>query len=107
MGDGPFDLRINGLPADMKLAVGGLNEEDTVAITTKGGPINSTRVIQYYIFDQAFRYSNIGYASAMAWVPLLSSALLPVRPNVNMHFSEPAPRKPRYFSSRPASSKSE
>ena len=44
---------------------------DTVAITTKGGPINSTRVIQYYIFDQAFSRYNFGYASAISVVLFL------------------------------------
>jgi multiple sugar transport system permease protein len=44
---------------------------DTVAITTKGGPINSTRVIQYYIYDQAFARYNFGYASAISVVLFL------------------------------------
>lgn len=39
---------------------------DTVAVTTKGGPVNATRVIQYYIYDQAFTRFSFGYASAMA-----------------------------------------
>jgi multiple sugar transport system permease protein len=44
---------------------------DTVAITTKGGPINSTRVMQYYIYDQAFSRYNFGYASAISVVLFL------------------------------------
>jgi multiple sugar transport system permease protein len=44
---------------------------DTVAITTKGGPINSTRVLQYYIYDQAFSRYNFGYASAISVVLFL------------------------------------
>ncbi|WP_071128625.1 carbohydrate ABC transporter permease [Varibaculum massiliense] len=41
---------------------------DTVAITTKGGPINATRVIYYYIWDLAFGQLDFGYASAIAMV---------------------------------------
>jgi multiple sugar transport system permease protein len=44
---------------------------DTVAVTTKGGPINATRVIQYYIYDQAFARYNFGYASAISVVLFL------------------------------------
>jgi multiple sugar transport system permease protein len=44
---------------------------DTVAITTKGGPVNSTRVIQYYIYDQAFTRYNFGYAAAISVVLFL------------------------------------
>ena len=41
---------------------------DTVAITTKGGAINATRVIYYYIWDLAFGQLDFGYASAIAMV---------------------------------------
>jgi multiple sugar transport system permease protein len=44
---------------------------DTVAVTTRGGPINATRVIQYYIYDQAFNRYNFGYASAISVVLFL------------------------------------
>ncbi|HEY8653266.1 MAG TPA: sugar ABC transporter permease [Dermatophilaceae bacterium] len=44
---------------------------DTVAVTTKGGPINATRVMQYYIYDQAFDRYNFGYASAISVVLFL------------------------------------
>jgi multiple sugar transport system permease protein len=41
---------------------------DTVAVTTKGGPINSTRVIYLYIYQQAFERFNFGYAATLAVV---------------------------------------
>lgn len=44
---------------------------DTVAVTTQGGPINATRVMQYYIYDQAFDRYNFGYASAISVVLFL------------------------------------
>ncbi len=37
-------------------------------IMTQGGPVNSTLFYVYYLFNHAFRYGNMGYASAMAWV---------------------------------------
>jgi multiple sugar transport system permease protein len=39
---------------------------DTVAVTTKGGPGNASRVIQIYIYDRAFARSDFGYAAAMS-----------------------------------------
>ena len=39
---------------------------DTVAVTTRGGPVNVTRVIQYYIFQKAFGEGQFGYASALS-----------------------------------------
>ncbi|ONK12230.1 sugar ABC transporter permease [Streptomyces sp. MP131-18] len=44
---------------------------DTVAVTTQGGPVDATRVIQYYIFDQAFTRFDFGYASAISVVLFL------------------------------------
>ena len=41
---------------------------DTVAVTTGGGPLDSTRVIVYYIVQNAFGFFRMGYASAMAVV---------------------------------------
>ncbi|MFI6787182.1 ABC transporter permease subunit [Nonomuraea sp. NPDC050383] len=39
---------------------------DAVAVTTKGGPVNATRVVYYYIYEQAFTHFKMGYASALA-----------------------------------------
>jgi len=41
---------------------------DTVAVTTKGGPGNASRVLQLYIYDRAFARSDFGYAAAMSVV---------------------------------------
>ncbi len=40
-------------------------------IMTQGGPVNSTLFYAYHLFNHAFRYLNMGYASAMAWVLVL------------------------------------
>ncbi|MFC4452872.1 sugar ABC transporter permease [Deinococcus sonorensis] len=34
----------------------------------EGGPVNSTLFYSLYLFQQAFRFFNMGYASAMAWL---------------------------------------
>jgi multiple sugar transport system permease protein len=47
---------------------GSLQIFDTVAVTTKGGPEDSTRVVVYYIVQNAFGYLKMGYASAMSLV---------------------------------------
>jgi multiple sugar transport system permease protein len=39
---------------------------DTIAVTTNGGPLDSTRALVYYIVQNAFSYYKMGYASAMS-----------------------------------------
>lgn len=46
--------------------IGAFQIFDTVAVSTKGGPVNATRVIYYYIYQQAFTFFNMGYAATMA-----------------------------------------
>lgn len=46
--------------------IGSFQIFDTVDVTTEGGPVNASRVIYLYIFDQAFARRNFGYASAMS-----------------------------------------
>lgn len=48
--------------------IGSFQIFDTVAVTTKGGPVNATRVIYYYIYQKAFDQFEFGYASAIALV---------------------------------------
>jgi len=49
---------------------------DTVAVTTRGGPVNVTRVIQYYIFQKAFGEGQFGYASALSVILFLIVGIL-------------------------------
>ena len=35
---------------------------------TEGGPLSSTYVLALYIYDQSFRFFNLGYGSALSWV---------------------------------------
>jgi multiple sugar transport system permease protein len=37
-------------------------------LTGNGGPADSTKVISFYAYDQAFRYLYFGYGAAIAWL---------------------------------------
>jgi multiple sugar transport system permease protein len=39
-----------------------------IYVMTGGGPMRSTTVIVYYIYQRAFEFREMGYASAVAWV---------------------------------------
>ncbi len=41
-----------------------------IYVMTKGGPLNSTKTIVYYIYEKAFENLDLGYASAMAVILL-------------------------------------
>jgi multiple sugar transport system permease protein len=47
-------------------------------IMTQGGPVDSTLFYVYYIFNNAFRYMRMGYASALAWILFLIIFVLTV-----------------------------
>jgi multiple sugar transport system permease protein len=49
---------------------------DTVAVTTGGGPVNASRVIQVYIVERAFDRSDFGYASALSVVLFVILAIV-------------------------------
>jgi len=49
---------------------------DSVYQMTKGGPELSTTVYNFYLYNNAFRYFNMGYASAMAWILFVIIAFL-------------------------------
>lgn len=51
---------------------------DTIAVTTQGGPLDSTRVIVHYIVQNAFSFYKMGYASAMSMVLALAMLLYTV-----------------------------
>jgi multiple sugar transport system permease protein len=41
---------------------------DEIYVTTRGGPLGSTTVIVYYLYQQAFQFFNAGYGAAIAYV---------------------------------------
>ncbi|MBE3594384.1 MAG: sugar ABC transporter permease [Candidatus Carbobacillus altaicus] len=49
---------------------------ETIAIMTGGGPLNSTNMLVYYIYEYGFRFYKIGYASAAAVILLIILSVL-------------------------------
>jgi multiple sugar transport system permease protein len=49
------------------LSINALQLFDEVYLSTSGGPLNSTTVLVYYLYEQAFADFNFGYASAIAY----------------------------------------
>ncbi|WP_179944919.1 carbohydrate ABC transporter permease [Paenibacillus stellifer] len=47
--------------------IGALQDFTRFIIMTAGGPNYSTTTIVYYLYSQAFQYSDMGFASAIAW----------------------------------------
>jgi multiple sugar transport system permease protein len=41
---------------------------DQTYVMTKGGPLNATTTIVFYIFEEAFEWFHMGYASALGYV---------------------------------------
>lgn len=56
--------------------IGSFQVFDIVAVTTKGGPVDATRVLSYYIYQLAFTESDFGYASAISVVLFVVLALI-------------------------------
>jgi multiple sugar transport system permease protein len=53
------------------LTINALQLFDEVYLTTRGGPLYSTTVVVYYLFDQAFHFFRAGLAAAAAYVLFL------------------------------------
>lgn len=61
------------LTSTIAALTGGL---DLIYILTKGGPANSTTLVIFYIFQQAFQYGEFGYAAAMSTFLVLVMLLI-------------------------------
>jgi multiple sugar transport system permease protein len=53
-----------------------LRSFEQVYVITGGGPMNSTNLLVYYIYDQAFAQFDFGYAAAAATVLLLAAFIM-------------------------------
>ena len=49
-----------------------------VAVMTNGGPADATRVFALYLYQNAFTYFKMGYASAMAWLEFIVVVVLTI-----------------------------
>jgi multiple sugar transport system permease protein len=48
--------------------IGSFKVFDHIYLMTRGGPENGTLVLAFYIYEQAFKFFNVGYASALALI---------------------------------------
>jgi len=55
--------------------IGGFQTFTQAFVVTNGGPINSTLVYALYLYQQAFAYFHMGYASALAWILFVMVAI--------------------------------
>ena len=58
------------------LTINALQLFDEVYVTTKGGPLHSSTVVVYYLYQQAFQFFHAGYAAAIAVVLFVAIALI-------------------------------
>jgi multiple sugar transport system permease protein len=49
-----------------------------IYVMTQGGPGHATSVYIYYLYENAFAYGNLGYASAMAWLLFVLIAVVTI-----------------------------
>jgi multiple sugar transport system permease protein len=62
---------------DIIIGIGlGLQVFTPAYVMTAGGPDNATLFYVLYLYRNAFRYGDLGYASAMGWILLLVSLVL-------------------------------
>jgi multiple sugar transport system permease protein len=48
--------------------IGSFQVFDIVFVLTRGGPLGATNVLVYYLYEHAFKYFDMGYASAVAYL---------------------------------------
>ncbi len=60
----------------INLIIGSFNVFFAVYMLTGGGPIGTTDVLQNYMYNQAFKYMNFGYACAISVITGLSIMIL-------------------------------
>ena len=48
--------------------IGSFQVFDYAYVLTQGGPVDATRTIVYYLFQNGFQWFNMGYAAAIAYI---------------------------------------
>lgn len=51
--------------------IGSFQVFSAIYVMTEGGPLHSTEVVVYHIYQNAWEYLKMGYASAMSWILFL------------------------------------
>ena len=49
-------------------SINALQVFDEIYVSTRGGPLQATTVVVYYLFQQAFQFFAAGYGAAIAYV---------------------------------------
>jgi multiple sugar transport system permease protein len=57
-------------------SINALQVFDEIYVSTRGGPLQATTVVVYYLYEQAFRFFAAGYGAAIAYVLFVSILLL-------------------------------
>jgi len=65
--------------------IGSFQVFDQVSIMTQGGPVNSTTTIAMYLYNFGFKFFNMGYACAAAYVLFILVFIVSIMQN---HFSK-------------------
>jgi len=60
----------------VNVLVKAFQEFNSAYLITKGGPNNATYFLNLYIYEEAFKNGNYGYASALTWILLLIIGVL-------------------------------
>jgi multiple sugar transport system permease protein len=58
--------------------IGAIQLFDLVYTTTRGGPLDATKTIVFYLWEQAFRQLEFGYGSAVAYVLFAITLLITI-----------------------------
>jgi multiple sugar transport system permease protein len=59
-------------------SINALQVFDEIYVSTRGGPLHSTTVVVYYLFQQAFQFFAAGYGAAIAYVLFVAILLLTI-----------------------------
>jgi multiple sugar transport system permease protein len=51
---------------------------DEIYVTTRGGPLGSTTVVVFYLYQQAFQFFNGGYGAAIAYVLFIAILIITI-----------------------------
>lgn len=62
----------------IQMVIGVFQYFTQVAVMTAGGPADSTRVYAFYLYQNAFTFFKMGYASAMAWLLFIFVVILTI-----------------------------
>jgi multiple sugar transport system permease protein len=57
-------------------SINALQVFDEIYVSTRGGPLQATTVVVYYLYEQAFRFFAAGYGAAIAYVLFVAILLL-------------------------------